>query len=261
MSSFYSNNHTLLGFFLVTLLSGCSQKPVNQIAQKIDQNMVLVKGGEYMMGSDSPDASDTEKPAHKVKIDSFYISKFEVTQELFEEVLGNSYSYFPGPNNPVNNISWQQANYFIENLNKLTGEHYRMPTEAEWEYAAIGGQKSEGYTYSGSNSIDDVAWYAENSRGEAHPVGMKEPNELGLYDMTGNVGEFVIDAYDIEYYQNSPVDNPNNAEDTDIGLAHKSVRGSSFSYPASESENYRRDFASQSAIMSDMGIRLVKDTD
>lgn len=243
------------------MLAGCSKQPTDPLAQEINQDMVLVEGGSYIMGSDSPEAADTEKPAHKVKVNSFYISKFEVTQELFDEVLGSSLTYFPDPQNPVNNVSWQQANYFIEKLNEKTGENYRLPTEAEWEYAAIGGPKSKGFTYSGSNNIDDVAWYAGNSGNKAHKVGQKKPNELGLYDMTGNVGEFVIDAFDTEYYQNSPEDNPSNAEDTDIDLAHKSVRGASFAYDKDESENYRRDFASQSALMSDMGFRLVKDAD
>lgn len=262
MTRYYTKQHKLaLGLGIVTLLSACSQQTTSPIAQKIDQDMVFVKGGTFTMGSNSSEAPESDKPAHSVKLDSFYISKFEVTQALFESVMGSSLSYFPNPNVPVNNISWQQANYFVKQLNELTGEDYRLPTEAEWEYAAKGGQKSQNFTYSGSNNIDDVAWYSKNSNNQAHPVGLKKPNELGLYDMTGNVGEFVIDAFDSNYYPNSPTNNPNNAEDTDIGLAHKSVRGASFSYNADESQNYRRDFASQSVLMSDMGLRLVKDAD
>ena len=96
---------------------------------------------------------------------------------------------------PVNNLSWQQANLFVARLNELTGGHYRLPTEAEWEYAAKGGKLSRGYRYSGSDQIDEVAWYSGNANNRAYPVGLKKPNELGLYDMTGNVGEFVADAY------------------------------------------------------------------
>ncbi|MGR5469813.1 formylglycine-generating enzyme family protein, partial [Vibrio astriarenae] len=164
----------------------------------------------------------------------FYISKFEVTQALFESVMGSSMSYFQGADIPVNNLSWQQANYFVEKLNELTGERYRLPTEAEWEFAAKGGNKSQGFTYAGSNNIADVAWYADNSKNQAHPVGQKQPNELGLYDMTGNVGEFVIDAYDDTFYRFGPTDNPNNAKDEKTGLAHKSVRGGSFAYHSDE---------------------------
>ncbi len=229
------------------------------IAQQIDNNMVRVEGGSFTMGSNQPSASKAESPARDVTVDSFYLSKFEVTQALFESVMGSSLSYFKAPDIPVNNLSWQQANFFIEQLNELTGEHYRLPTEAEWEFAAIGGNKSLGFTYSGSNNLDDVAWYAGNANNKAHPVGQKQPNELGLYDMTGNVGEFVIDAFDDTFYRYGPTDNPNNAKDEKAGLAHKSVRGGSFAYDPDESENFRRDFASQSIIMSDMGLRLAKD--
>ncbi|MBU2899087.1 formylglycine-generating enzyme family protein [Vibrio hepatarius] len=238
------------------LINGCTTP--HPIALDIEKNMVMVEGGTYIMGSNTDLANKAEKPARKVTVNTFYISKFEVTQELFESVMGSSFSYFQGKNSPVNNLSWQQANYFIDKLNQLTGEHYRLPTEAEWEFAATGGIKSHGFAYSGSNNIGDVAWYAANSNNQAHPVGKKQPNELGLYDMTGNVGEFVIDAYDDTFYRFGPTDNPNNAKQEKAGLAHKSVRGGSFSYDADESENFRRDFASQSIIMSDMGLRLAK---
>ncbi len=258
--SFLTKTRTLLTPLLFSIvLMGCATAPSHPITQKIEETMVYVEGGQYLMGSDSPSAHKSEKPAHLVSVNKFYISKFEVTQALFESVMGSSLSYFQDPNIPVNNISWQQANYFIEKLNELTGEKYRLPTEAEWEYAARGGKFSQGYIYSGSDNIDDVAWFADNANNRAHPVGMKLPNELGLYDMTGNVGEFVSDAYDDTFYRFSPTDNPNNAKEESSGLAHKSVRGSSFSYRADESENYRRDFASQSIIMADMGLRLVRD--
>lgn len=255
---------TSLGF--ISLLSSCDNSNASSdkiskstLATEINQNMALVQGGWFSMGSDEETATNAEKPAHDVKVNDFYISKFEVTQELYETVMGASYSYFKGPNNPVNNISWQQANRFINKLNQLTGETYRLPTEAEWEFAAKGGNKSQSLTYSGSNKIDDVAWYDANSNNQAHPVGQKQPNELGLYDMTGNVGEWVIDAYDVEFYKSSPSDNPVNAEDNKGNAALKTVRGASFAYNENESKNYRRDFASQSIIMGDIGIRLAKD--
>jgi formylglycine-generating enzyme required for sulfatase activity len=250
---------TISSATMAIALSGCASVPTHPITQKIDQDMVFVEGGTFTMGSNSPLAKKSEKPARDVTVDSFYIAKFEVTQELFESVMGSSLSYFKNPQVPVNNLSWQQANYFVEQLNELTGEEYRLPTESEWEFAAKGGNKSQNFTYSGSNNIDDVAWYSANSKNSAHPVGLKKPNELGLYDMTGNVGEFVIDAFDDTYYRFGPIDNPNNAKHSDINLSHKSVRGGSFAYDFDESENYRRDFASQSITMSDMGLRLVKE--
>jgi len=241
------------------LLSGCATKPEHPLAAQINQDMVHVEGGQFVMGSNLPSATKAEQPAREVTVDGFYIAKFEVTQAIFNQVMGHSLSYFQGDDIPVNNLSWQQANYFIEQLNELTGEQYRLPTEAEWEFAAKGGNLSQGFLYSGSNSIDDVAWYSDNTNNRAHPVGQKQPNELGLYDMTGNVGEFVIDAFDDTFYRYGPTDNPNNAKESNINLSHKSVRGGSFAYDADQSENYRRDFASQSIIMSDMGLRLVKD--
>ncbi|MGC9403469.1 formylglycine-generating enzyme family protein [Vibrio genomosp. F10] len=260
MKTFNYNHLKAIGGITFTLLmSGCASVPPHPIALQIDQEMVLVEGGTFTMGSNSPNATKAEKPAREVTVNSFYIAQFEVTQALFESVMGASHSFFQDPQVPVNNLSWQQANYFIEQLNELTGEAYRLPTEAEWEFAATGGTKSQGFTYSGSNNIDDVAWFAGNSKNRAHPVGQKMPNELGLYDMTGNVGEFVIDAFDDTFYRFGPTDNPNNAHHSDVHLSHKSVRGGSFAYDATLSENYRRDFASQSIIMSDMGLRLAKD--
>ncbi|UJF20154.1 formylglycine-generating enzyme family protein [Vibrio sp. SS-MA-C1-2] len=222
-------------------------------------SMVLVQGGRFVMGNDQS-TSEAEKPAHPVTIDSFYMSKFELTQDIFTEVMGPSYTYFPGDNNPMNNVSWQQVQFFIAELNKRTHLKFRLPTEAEWEFAAQGGNQSKGYKYSGSNNIDQVAWYAGNANNKLHPVGQKKPNELGLYDMTGNVGELVSDAYDKDFYFISPSNNPNNNIDTDRNLAHKSLRGGGYSYDANESENYRRDFASQSTILVDIGLRLAIDT-
>lgn len=255
---------SLLGGAILVFLTGCAAtQPISvsnhPVAIAIMADMVLVEAGTFVMGSDADDAKKSESPAHEVSVNSFYISKFEVTQALFESVLGGSNSFFVDPKVPVNNLSWQQAVYFIERLNELTGDSYRLPTEAEWEFAAIGGNKSQGFKYSGSNNIEDVAWYAKNANNSAQQVGLKQPNELGLYDMTGNVGEFVIDQFDERFYRVSPKNNPSNAQDSDINLTHKTTRGGSFAYDEDESENYRRDFASQSILMSDLGLRLAKD--
>jgi len=149
-----------------------------------------------------------EKPVHSVNISSFYISKFEVTQAQWQAVMGNNPSQHKCDNCPVEKITWDEAQAYCQKQSRLTGKTYRLPTEAEWDYAARGGTKSVGFTFSGSNNIDDVAWYERNSENTTHPVGQKQPNELGLYDMTGNVWEWCSDWYDKDYYNRSPTQNP-----------------------------------------------------
>ena len=160
--------------------------------------MVFVKGGTFTMGATAEQGSyayDDEKPAHSVTVSDFYIGKYEVTQAQWEAVMGKNLSRFKGNIRPVENVSWNDIQEFIEKLNAKTGKKYRLPTEAEWEYAARGGNQSKGYKYSGSNNIDEVAWYTNNSGTQTHPVGQKQPNELGLYDMSGNVFEWCSDWY------------------------------------------------------------------
>ena len=171
----------------------------------IDDDMVFVQGGTFQMGSN--DGESNEKPVHAVTISSFYISKYEVTQRQWRKVMGTNPSYFKNRNNcPVENVSWNDVQDFLRKLNRQTkGAKYRLPTEAEWEYAARGGNKSRGYKYAGSNNIGDVAWYYNNSSSKTHPVGQKLPNELGLYDMTGNVWEWCSGWYN-SYYSNSTKD-------------------------------------------------------
>lgn len=126
----------------------------------------------------------------------FYICKYEVTQELWMEVMTENPSEMQGDSLPVEQVNWNDCQTFISKLNKLTGKNYRLPTEAEWEYACRGGKRTKGYAYSGSDDIDQVAWYDANSEGKTHPVGQKQPNELGLYDMSGNVWEWCQDMYE-----------------------------------------------------------------
>ena len=128
-------------------------------------------------------------------LSSYYIGETEVTQALWQAVMDRKPSYFSGKNKPVERVSWNDCLDFIKKLNSITGENFRLPTEAEWEFAARGGNKSRGYKYSGSNYIDNVAWYSDNSDGQAHNVATKAPNELGLYDMSGNVREWCRDSF------------------------------------------------------------------
>ena len=174
--------------------------------------MIRVDGGTFTMGATAEqgsDANDDEKPAHEVTLSSYMIGETEVTQALWQAVMGNNPSKFSdNPQNPVDQVSWEYCQEFVKKLNKLTGKTFRLPTEAEWEYAARGGGKSKHYKYSGSNSLDDVVWYDGNSGRKTHPVKGKAPNELGLYDMSGNVWEWCADWYDWEYYKSSQKSNP-----------------------------------------------------
>ena len=164
----------------------------------IKYNMVWVEGGTFRMGATSEqdgDAYDNEKPAHSVTLSSYYIGKTEVTQALWKAVMGSNPSEFKGDNRPVESVSWDDCQAFIRKLNALTGQNFRLPTEAEWEFACRGGNNSRGYKYSGSNYIDNVAWHDGNFGDKTHPVATKSPNELGIYDMSGNVWEWCADWY------------------------------------------------------------------
>ena len=165
-------------------------------ANGVSFNMIRVDGGTFTMGATSEqgdDAWDNEKPTHSVTLSSYRIGETEVTQALWQAVMGSNPSYFSGSNKPVECVSWEDCQDFIRRLNALTGENFRLPTEAEWEYAARGGNKSRGYKYAGSNTIGNVAWYGSNNNGQTHNVATKSPNELGLYDMSGNVWEWCQD--------------------------------------------------------------------
>jgi formylglycine-generating enzyme required for sulfatase activity len=170
--------------------------------------MVFVRGGTFMMGDTGGNGYDNEKPVHSVTLSDFYIGKYPVTQRQWFEVMESSPSYFTGDDLPVERVSWNDAYRFIQKLNAKTGNKYRLPTEAEWEYAARGGADSRGYIYSGSNDINDVAWYRDHSGYKTHNVGTKAPNELGIYNMSGNVWEWVNDWYDREYREIPDTDPP-----------------------------------------------------
>lgn len=166
-------------------VSGDQTFAVNGVSFK----MVKVGGGTFQMGSNDSEAYSNEKPVHSVTLSDYYIGETEVTQALWMAVMGNNPSKWKGDNLPVEQVSWDECRTFIGKLNSLTGKNFRLPTEAEWEYAARGGRKSNGYKYSGSNTLGNVAWYTDNSGSQTHSVKAKQANELGLYDMSGNVWE------------------------------------------------------------------------
>ena len=165
----------------------------------ISFKMIKVEGGTFMMGAHAnqeDEARFNEKPVHSVTLGSYYIAETEVTQALWETIMGDNPSCFKDSvNNPVERVSYDYCKKFISKLEALTGKQFRLPTEAEWEFAARGGNKSKDYIYAGSNNLDEVAWCAYNSDGYTHPVKTKAPNELDLYDMTGNVWEWCDDWY------------------------------------------------------------------
>lgn len=161
----------------------------------VEFTMVYVEGGTFMMGSDDANVLDNEAPVHQVTLSDYYIGQTEVTQALWLAVMGSNPSYFKGDSFPVENVSWDDCQEFIDKLNQITGEGFSLPTEAQWEFAARGGNNSMGYKYIGSNDPNAVAWYYDNANDETHPVGTKWANELGIYDMSGNVGEFCNDWY------------------------------------------------------------------
>lgn len=171
--------------------------------------MIYVKGGTFTMGCTSEqgaDCTDDEKPAHSVTLSDYYMGETEVTQALWKAVMGTNPSSFQGDENPVEMVSLFQAMQFIEKLNELTGKTFRIPTEAEWEYAARGGEQSKHYRYSGSGTLSEVGWSKENSGSKTHAVKSKAPNELGLYDMSGNVWEWCSDVFG--RYGSNAVTNP-----------------------------------------------------
>ena len=218
----------------------------------ISIEMVKVEAGSFNMGA-TPEMQapyEVEKPVHRVTLtNNYYIGKYEVTQALWKIVMGSNPSGFKGDNLPVEIVSWNKCQDFISKLNAMTGKRFRLPSEAEWEYAARGGNKSRGYQYSGSNTIGDVAWYYGNSS-STHAVGTKQPNELGIYDMTGNVSEWCQDWYDS--YSSSPQTNPTGA----ASGSSRVFRGGSWYFSARDCRTSYRDCITTDYRDGNLGLRL-----
>ncbi len=190
--------------FLLTALSvmtlGAAHAQQNQTitVNKVPFTMIYVEGGTFTMGKDKVTDQDfrSDEPAHQATVGNFYCGETEVTQELWTAVMGKNPSRYADSNqNPVEQVSWGDCNHFVKKLCQLTGKKFRLLTEAEWEYAAKGGNKSKGYKYSGSDELQDVAWCFANSGDRPHAVKQKLPNELGIYDMSGNVTEWTSTGF------------------------------------------------------------------
>ena len=222
-------------------------------ANGVPFEMVEVRGGTFRMGATSEqgcDAYDWEKPVHSVTLSGYYIGKTEVTQALWKAVMGSNPSYFKGDDLPVECVSWDDCQEFIRKLNSLTGQHFRLPTEAEWEFACRGGNNSLGYKYSGSDNIDNVAWYDGNSGDKTHPVATKSANELGIYDMSGNVWEWCCDWYGD--YTSGALTNPKGPESG----SYRVLRGGSWNYGARNCRSSFRNYDYPSFRIIILGLRL-----
>jgi len=216
---------------------------------------VFVKGGEFEMGDTFGDGLSDEKPPHEVRVSDFWIGKYTVTQGQWQKMMGNNPSYFKsGDNYPVEQVSWDDVQGFIQRLNQRTGKKYRLPTEAEWEFAARSGGKKEKWAGTSDESeFEEYAWYDKNSGKQTHPVGQKKPNALGLYDMSGNVLEWCGDWYDEKYYQNSPKNDPRGPSSGQ----YKVLRGSSWGIKAVKGRASGRGWFVPTERVYTLGFRLV----
>ena len=225
-------------------------KVITNGKKSFEPEMVFVEGGTFEMGSSSGESY--EKPVHSATLSAFNIGKYEVTQAQWKAVMGNNPSSFNGCDDcPVENVSWNDVQQYISKLNSQTGKNYRLPTEAEWEFSARGGKSSKGYTYSGSNDLNSVAWNTDNSGSKTHSVGGKQANELGVYDMTGNVWEWCSDWYG--KYNSYSETNPTGVSSGQIRVR----RGGSWYYSANYCRAASRNRGYPDIRYSSSGFRLV----
>ena len=227
-----------------------------KITDQVSIEMVFVEGDTFMMGSPDhdKDAYDQEKPQHAVQVPSFYMGKYQVTQALWKAIMGNNPSYFKGDLRPVERVSWNDTKEFLTKINHQMGQSFRLPTEAEWEFAAKGGIKSEGYLYSGSDKLRQVGWYRENSGRETHVVGELMANELGIYDMSGNVWEWCEDDW-YDHYRKAPNDGSARVGRLWRG-AYRVIRGGSYFSYAVRCRATNRDRFTPGNRNDSLGFRL-----
>lgn len=226
------------------------EKHFTETVNGVSFTIRYIPGGTYHMGNvmGDKDAEDDEV-VHKVTAADFYLAETAVTQELYEAVMGQNPSHFKGKDLPVETVSWDDAQAFIQKLNSLTGKKYRLPTEAEWEYAARGNQLS---TYAGNDQIDSVAWYEKNSDDKTHPVKGKRPNALGLYDMTGNVEEWCQDIYTSYLSYENDI--------TDVTHSFRILRGGSWEDSPDRCRNSNRNCMRHYNSVHSVGFRIALTT-
>lgn len=229
------------------LLAGCAN-----VANDIE--LVYIEGGSFVMGSDSYSAEADEMPAHTVQVKSFYLGKYEISQKIWTKVMKLNPSYFQDEDNPVESVSHSDIQMFLERLNSRTGKKFRLPTEAEWEYAAKGGILRDTVQYSGGPNLNRISWHRENSGGESHKVGTKVPNILGLHDMTGNVHEWCDEIYSGTNYQGDTV----NVTDDGINFV---FRGGCFLSDEAHCRITNRNYASYTTRNFSLGFRLALDAE
>jgi formylglycine-generating enzyme required for sulfatase activity len=227
-------------------------RKLQPILLAIEYNMARIDGGRFTMGSKG---GNNEESEHQVELLPYFISKYEITQEQYEAMMGRNPSGNPACKDcPVENLSWFEANEFIRVLNNLTQNHYRLPTEAEWEYAATGGPLSNKFMFSGGKKLDRQGWYYDNSDKKSHPVGKKAGNELGLVDMSGNVAEWCSDWYDGSFYNSNQVQNPKGPESG----KEKVIRGGSWDDYDQACRVFSRNKKDPGSKDKRIGFRIVK---
>lgn len=237
-------------------------KSITENLNGVPLEMILVPAGKFMMGSDK---KDREKPPHEVSVPGFYIGKFQITQKQWQAVMGNNPSRFKGDDLPVEEVAWHEAQAFCEKLRAMTGKAYRLPSEAEWEYACRAGTTGD---YAGT--LDEMTWYNKNSDSKKHPVGQKKPNAFGLYDMHGNVWEWCEDVWHDNYYGAPPdgsawlVERPARRGliirmgPPGAGPA-RVVRGGGWAYPAADCRSaYRNGISPGNSYDVALGFRLLR---
>jgi formylglycine-generating enzyme required for sulfatase activity len=225
--------------------------------------MVYVPAGSFMMGAEN---ADDEMPVHEVSLDSFYVGKYEITQRQWREVMGTNPSTYTGEDHPIESVSWDDAQAFAQILSERTGRRYRLPTEAEWEYAARAGSVTDFHFGDDTLALAEYAWFRGNSGGTTHPVGLKQPNAWGLHDVAGNVWEWCQDWWDPEYYERSPSHNPLNETpylytslETGESFSARVARGGSYRGIPAGSESAHRHGGKQDIKRSHVGFRVVRE--